>query len=121
MKCEGFSQVTDLAGYLNNNLLIAHYYGFNIMEPLPSYWTYDLFFKQMNNGGLREIMAQQVKKLYELGIMDASFIGLDAPPVAANKKQNNPESFAKKIQPESSPQCISWLRFGSPLYFQPAQ
>ena len=40
MKCEGFSQITDLADYLDNNRLIAHYCGFNIMEPLPSYWTY---------------------------------------------------------------------------------
>ena len=31
MKCEGFSQITDLMDYLNNNRLIAHYCGFNIM------------------------------------------------------------------------------------------
>ena len=36
MKCEGFSQITDLVDYLDNNRLIAHYCGFNIMEPLPS-------------------------------------------------------------------------------------
>ena len=41
MKCEGFSQITDLADDLNNNRLIAHYCAFNIMEPRPSYWTYD--------------------------------------------------------------------------------
>ena len=34
MKCEGFSQITDLADYLDNNRLIAHYCGFNIMELL---------------------------------------------------------------------------------------
>ena len=28
MKCEGFSQITDLADYLDNNRLIAHYCGF---------------------------------------------------------------------------------------------
>ena len=33
-------------------------------------------------------MAQQVQKLYEPGIVDASFIGLDATPVAANTKQD---------------------------------
>ena len=37
MKCECFSYITDLLDYLNNNLLIAHYCGFNIMRPLPSY------------------------------------------------------------------------------------
>ena len=94
MKCEGFSQVTDLADYLDNNRLIAHYCGFNIMEPLPSYWTYDRFLKRLNNEDLKEVMAQQVKKLYDLGVVDASFIGLDSTPVAANTKQNNPKSFA---------------------------
>ena len=75
MKCEGFSQITDLADYLDNNRLIAHYCGFNIMKPLPSYWTYDRFLKKLDNGELKDIMAQQVKKLYERGIVDASFVG----------------------------------------------
>ena len=104
MKCEGFSQITDLADYLDNNRLIAHYCGFNIMEPLPSYWTYDRFLKKMDNAALKEIMAAQVKKLYETGIVDASFIGLDSTPVMANTKQNNPKSFAKnKFSKENHP------------------
>ena len=49
----------------------------------------------MDNAALKEIMAAQAKKLYELGIVDASFIGLDSTPVAANTKQNNPKSFTK--------------------------
>ena len=61
--------------YLDNNRLIAHYCGFNIMEPLPSYWTYDRFLRQLNNGALKSIMADLVRKLYELGVVDASFIG----------------------------------------------
>lgn len=80
MKCEGFSQITDLADYLDNNRLIAHYCGFNIMEPLPSYWTYDRFLKKLGNGALKEIMADLVRQLYELGVLDASFIGLDSTP-----------------------------------------
>ena len=106
MKCEGFSQITDLVDYLNNNLLIAYYCGFDIMKPLPSYWTYDRFLKKLDNGVLKGIMAQQVKKLYELGIVDASFIGLDSTPVMANTKQNNPKSFAKdKFKPENHPKA----------------
>lgn len=106
MKCEGFSQITDLADYLDNNRLIAHYCGFNIMKPLPSYWTYNRFLKKLDNGELKKIMAQQVKKLYGLGIVDASFIGLDSTPVAANTKQNNPKSFAKdKFKPENHPKA----------------
>ena len=46
MKCEGFAQITDLMDYLDNNRLIAHYCGFDIMKPLPSYWTYDRFLRQ---------------------------------------------------------------------------
>ena len=86
MKCDGFSQITDLVDYLDNNRLIAHYCGFNIMEPLPSYWTYDRFLRKLNNTELKSIMADLVRQLYELGIVDASFIGLDSTPVMAKHK-----------------------------------
>ena len=47
-----------------------------------------------------------MKKLYEMGIVDASFIGLDSTPVAANTKQNNPKSFTKdKFNPEKQPKA----------------
>ena len=110
MKCEGFSQITDLMDYLDNNRLIAHYCGFNIMEPLPSYWTYDRFLRQLGNGALKAVMTGLVRQLYELGIVDASFIGLDSTPVMANTKQNNPKSFAKnkfskENHPKSDPDC----------------
>lgn len=55
MKCEGFSQTTELSDYLENNRLIAHYGGFNIMQPLPSYWTYDCFLRQMDNDELKAV------------------------------------------------------------------
>ena len=110
MKCEGFTQITDLMDYLDNNRIIAHYCGFNIMEPLPSYWTYDRCLRQLNNGALKSIMANLVRKLYELGVVDASFVGLDSTPVMANAKQNNPKSFAKskfskENHPKSDPDC----------------
>ena len=110
MKCEGFSQITDLADYLDNNRLIAHYCGFNIMKPLPSYWTYDRCLRQLNNAALKAVMADLVRQLYELGVVDASFIGLDSTPVMANTKQNNPKSFAKnkfskENHPKSDPDC----------------
>jgi len=61
MKCERFSLITDLKDYLDNNRLIAHYCGFDIMMPLPSYRAYTPFLKKLNNGELKDIMAQQVK------------------------------------------------------------
>ena len=67
----GFAQITDLMDYLDNNRLIAHYCGFNIMESLPSYWTYDRFLWQVDNSALKPIMAKLVRKLYELGVVDA--------------------------------------------------
>ena len=110
MKCEGFSQITDLMDYLDNNRLIAHYCGFNIMKPLPSYWTYDRFLRQLDNTELKSVMADLVRQLYELGIVDASFVGLDSTPIMANAKQNNPKSFTKdkfnpKKQPKADPDC----------------
>lgn len=106
MKSEGFTQITDLADYLENNRIIAHYCGFNIMRPLPSYWTYDRFLKRIENGDLKEVMAGLVRKLYELGIVDTSFIGLDSTPVFANTAQNNPKSFEKnKFSKDNHPTC----------------
>lgn len=106
MKCEGFGYITDLMDYLENNRIIAHYCGFDIMKPLPSYWTYDRFLRQLDNGELKAIMAGLVRQLYELGIVDASFIGLDSTPVMANTCQNNPKSFARgKFKPENQPRC----------------
>lgn len=55
---------------------------------------------------MKEIMVAQVKQLYELGIVDDSFIGLDSAPIAANTKQNNPKSFTKdKFNPEKQPKA----------------
>lgn len=104
MKCECFSCVTDLLDYLQNNLLIAHYCGFNIMKPLPSYWTLDRFINSLDNELLQNLMHSQVKKLYELGVIDTSFIALDSTPIMANTSQNNPKSFKKdKFNPNNQP------------------
>ena len=104
MKCECFSCITDLLEYLQNNLLIAHYCGFNIMKPLPSYWTLERFIKDHENELLQKVMQTQVKKLFELGVLDTSFIALDSTPISANTSQNNPKSFKKdKFKPENQP------------------
>ena len=110
MKCEGFSQISDLVDFLHCNLLIAYYCGFDITKPLPSYWTFDRFIRKLDHRILQEIMGKQVQKLYELGILDASFIGLDSTPVAASTAQNNPKSFlknkfSKDNQPRNDPDC----------------
>ena len=106
MKCEGFSMVSDLVDYLNNNLLIAHFCGFDISSPLPSYWTFDRFLKAFDNQFLSDIMRSQVLFLSEKGIVDASFIGLDSTPISANTSQNNPKSFlSNKFKPDNQPKA----------------
>ena len=110
MKCECFSCITDLVDYLNNNLLIAHYCGFDIMQSLPSYWTFDRFIRTFDNELLKKLMQSQVLKLVERGIIDTSFIALDSTPICADTHQNNPKSFAKNKfaksnQPKSDKDC----------------
>ena len=113
MKCEGFSMISDLVDYLHNNLLIAHFCGFDISRPLPSYWTFDRFLKNFDNKVLSEIMKTQVLFLSKEGIVDTSFIGLDSTPVSANTSQNNPKSFlSNKFKPGNQPRADSDCRLG---------
>lgn len=74
------------------------------MKPLPSYWTLDRFINSLDNDLLQNLMHSQVKKLYELGVLDTSFIALDSTPIMANTSQNNPKSFNKdKFNPNNQP------------------
>lgn len=43
MKYEGFSHITDLVDYLHNNIIIAHFCGFDTTKDFPSYWSFDRF------------------------------------------------------------------------------
>ena len=110
MKCECFSCVTDLLDYLQNNLIIAHYCGFDILKPLPSYWTLDRFINDDIEQYLKDLMKSQVLHLAEMEIIDTSFIALDSTPVYANTSQNNPKSFkknkfSKDNQPKADKDC----------------
>lgn len=110
MKTEGFQMITELLDYLNNNLLIAHYCGFDITRLLPSYWSFDRFLKNLDPTILSELMKAQVLILADKGIIDPSFIGLDSTPISANTTLNNPKSFSKEkfkkeTVPVSDPDC----------------
>ena len=96
MKCENFSHIADLFDFLNNNLLIAYYCGFNILKPFPSYWTFNRFIKTADTSLLQKLMQSQVTKLGEYGVIDTSLIALDSTPILTNTSLNNPKSFAKK-------------------------
>ena len=60
MKCEGFSQISDLHDYLSNNLIIAHYCGFDISRELPSYAKFTRFIREFDNDILQTVMQSQV-------------------------------------------------------------
>lgn len=103
---------------MDNTRIVAHYCGFDIMKPLPSYWTYDRFLWQLDNSELKAVMADLVRQLYELEIVDSSFIGMDSTPITANAKQNNPKSFAKnklskEIHTRSDPDCARGIHSAS--------
>jgi len=104
MKNEKISKVSELLDYLQNNLIIAHLCGFDIAKPLPSYWTFRRYIRNIANHTLKEIMKKQVLMLVEMKLIDGSFIGLDATPNAANTIQNNPKSFiSNKFDPNNRP------------------
>lgn len=110
MKCEGFSQISDLLDFLSNNLIIAYYCGFNVMYKLPSYAKFTRFIREFDNDVLQTVMQSQVLKAVDLTLVDPSFIALDATPVKANVSNNNPKSFkkdkfSKNIQPKADKDC----------------
>ena len=76
------------------------------MKPLPSYWTFDRFIRNLDNSLLQKFMQSQVLKLSELGIIDTSFICLDSTPISANTSHNNPKSFKmNKFSKVNHPKC----------------
>ena len=99
MKCEGFSQISDLHDYLSNNLIIAHYFGFDISRELPSFMQNS----HVLSANLITICFQQVLKADGLSLIDSSFTALDATPVKANVSNNNPKSFKKDKFSKTSP------------------
>lgn len=83
------------------------------MKPLPSYWTFGRFLRNLDNQILKNVMQSQVLKLAETGIIDTSFIGLDSTPQAANTHQNNAKSFAQnKFSKENQPKADADCRLG---------
>lgn len=72
IRCEGSGYIADLRDYLENNKIIAHFCGYDITRPLLSYWT--TVYKKLENSIPKEIIASMVQKLFELGVVDVSFV-----------------------------------------------
>ena len=73
MKCEGFAQISDLHDYLSNNLIIAHYCGFDITKELPSYAKFTRFIREFDNDILQSVMQSLVLNSVDLSLIDTSF------------------------------------------------
>lgn len=121
MKCEKFSEITQLQEYLFNNQIIAHTCGFDIMKKLPSYWTLRRFIKNTAHKWFSAVMLSQVKALVSLGFIDGSFISLDSTSIEANTAKNNSKSFDKSrfdksILPKSDKDCKLGVRTASNAY-----
>lgn len=121
MKCEKFSEITQLQEYLFNNQVIAHTCGFDIMKKLPSYWTYRRFIKNTAHKWFSCVMQTQVETLVSLGFIDGSFVSLDSTSIEANTAKNNSKSFDKtrfdkSILPKSDKDCKLGVRTASNAY-----
>lgn len=121
MKCEKFSEITQLQEYLFNNQVIAHTCGFDIMKKLPSYWTYRRFIKNTAHKWFSAVMQSQVETLVSLGFIDGNFISLDSTSIEANTAKNNPKSFNKSrfnksVLPKSDKDCKLGVRTASNAY-----
>lgn len=121
MKCEKFSEITQLQEYLFNNQIIANTCGFDITRRLPSYLTYRHFIKNTAHKWFSVIMQSQVKTLVSLGFIDASFVSLDSTSIEANTSKNNSKSFDKtrfdkSILPKSDKDCKLDVRTASNAY-----
>lgn len=107
------SMISDLHDYLSNNLIIAHYCGFDISRELPSYAKFTRFIREFDNDILQTVMQSQVLNAPGLSLIDSSFIALDATPVKANVSNNNPKSFKKdKFSKASPPKADKDCRLG---------
>ncbi|KDR95832.1 transposase [Peptoclostridium litorale] len=95
MKCEKQRHITQLVDFLDNNRYLAYLCGFDVFKALPSYSVFQRFIRNIDNNQIKNLMKKQVLSLNKLGFIENSFISLDATPVFANTKHNNPKSFSK--------------------------
>ena len=103
MKCEKKRHITQLVDFLDNNRYLAYLCGFDAFKPLPSYSVFQHFIKNIDNSQIKNLMKKQVLSLNKLGFIENSFISLDATPVFANTKHNNPKSFSKNKFKKGNP------------------
>lgn len=97
--------LTELDTEVHNNSAIAHIGG---LEHIPSRRRYEDFLHNTPNQLLQEVRRKQLRTLVSSGIITGKFLSIDATPVIANVKENNPKVFVtgkfnKHKFPENDP------------------
>jgi len=82
--------LTDLDTEVHNNPAIAYKCGF---EKIPSRHRCEEFLHNIPNELLQQVLRYQIRTLIKLGVITGKFLSIDATPVIANVKENNPKIF----------------------------
>jgi transposase len=84
--------LTELDTEVHNNPAIAYKCGF---EKIPSRHRYEEFLHNLPNEVLQQVYRAQIRTLIKLGVITGKFLSIDATPVIANVKENNPKVFVE--------------------------
>lgn len=85
-------QLTDLDTEVKNYPAIAHICG---LEKIPSRHRYEEFLHNLSNEVLQQVLRSQIRTLIQLDVITGKFLSIDATPVIANVKENNPKVFVE--------------------------
>jgi len=88
LKC--IKNITDLDTEVHNILAIAYKCG---LEKIPSRHRYEEFIHNIPNEILQQVYRTQIKTLITTEVVMGKFLSIDATPIIANVKENNPKVF----------------------------
>jgi len=84
--------LTELDTEVHNNPAIVYKCG---LEDIPSRHRYEEFLHSIPNEILQKVLRTQVRTLITSGTITGKFLSIDATPVIANVKENNPKVFVE--------------------------
>ena len=112
MKTQRFSQVSQVIDYLENNIAIALVCGFEGGR-IPGKDVFYDFLRDTSKDQFDSVLAANTFKMQTLGLVDFENLLVDATPIFANSKLNNPKSFAKnRFAKDNTPAADSNARLG---------
>lgn len=84
--------LTELDTEVHNNPAIAYICG---LQSIPSRRRYEDFLHNMPNQILQEVRRKQIRTMVSLETITGKILSIDATPVIANVKENNPKVFVE--------------------------